>query len=481
MRTMLLVLRKDLRLLRLPIAAWLSLLVVQVVFTVSGLDLPRADGGFEAWNTIATVLTACHLALLVVVVVGAAQTDPPSSPTAFWLTRPLGRFQVLGAKLLFGVIVVVLPWLVASLVALAGRGFSAADLVRGGLWSVVTQSVLVLPLLAIGALTRLLSSWRDGPLRRRGPRDRRGRSPASGRAAPAPPPLPASAELQVVDGARAGTAYVSQPSRQSVRWGVAGAVGSTGVPADVRARARQLDTVVRWADGRQEAARIVLPALALDSPPPPAGERLSVDGLGAVASLSLAPSAWVAAVSPEVWQEEHASAGVGSAIAHARLQLVRQRLVARLPLRASERWSSGSERILLLRVTVDDAPRVLVHETGPLGRTPTREEGRPWMDDGACLRFYAIHNPVSHELIGVRRLGGWAPRSIPPVAGGLQIEDFDLELVWPNNERWRERSARRAWVQGAELVKIEETVVAEGERTVELPELRLPAPPPSLQ
>jgi ABC-2 type transport system ATP-binding protein len=246
------------------------------------------------------------------------------------------------------------------------------------------------------------------------------------------------------------------------------------------ARAWRLDTFVRWADGRQEAARIVLPAVALDSPQPAAGERLSVDGLGAVARLSLPPSAWVAAVSPAVWQEEHASAGVGSAVAHARLQLVRQRLVMRLPLRARESWRSGSERILLLRVTMDDALRVLVHETGPLGRTPTREEGRPWNDDGACLRFYAIHNPVSHELIGVRWLGGWAPRNVPPVAGGLQIEDFDLELVWPKNERWRERSARHAWLQGAELVKIEETIVAEGERTVELPELRLPAPPPSL-
>ena len=477
-----------------------------------------------------------HLALLVVLLVGAVQADPPTSPRAFWLTRPLSRGQVFGAKVLFALGAVVLPVLIANGVTLAGRGFTLGDGAAGVLLDLRVHVVLVFVLLGIGALTTrfpyavlalvglvalvaglsfalielrpllasplgpgqgaefaatlvtlvvasgtLACSYRRQPVAA-------ARVTVMGAVlavvvmhlwpfgAPlASRPLPATVQLRVVDVSRTGTAEVWSSGR-SVRWGLAGALDVTGTSADVLARAWRVNTLVRWGDNRHEAAGIGL--YWVDTTLPTAGERMGIEGLGPVSHLSLPPVAWAAGVSRTTWTEELAGGGAGSAVAHARLQLVRNRLLLRLPVRVGERWRSGSERIELLRVTTEETPRVLVHETGPRLRTPTRE----WTPrNEGTRRYYAFFNPASHELMSVRWLGGWNPRNIPPVAGGLQIEDFDLELVWPNNERWRERSARAEWLRGAELVKIEETVVAEGDRTVELPQLRLPEMPPGLR
>jgi hypothetical protein len=161
-----------------------------------------------------------------------------------------------------------------------------------------------------------------------------------------------------------------------------------------------------------------------------------------------------------------------------RLQLVRERLVARLPLRTGARWSSASERIVLPEIALLTAPQVTIHETGPLWGSNVHEDTPGWFDPGETeYCYYAFHNASSHELVRARF--GAGPRNIPPLAGGLRVLHFAASVAWPTSARWREPSAQLAWLDGAELVKIEATVVAEGDRTVELHDLRLPAMPAS--
>ena len=209
------------------------------------------------------------------------------------------------------------------------------------------------------------------------------------------------------------------------------------------------------------------------------GTPLAIEGLGVVSSLS-SPALWLAAVSPAAWEAERAE-GTARASARVRVQLVRQRLLARLPLHAGERRSLGSERIALTRVSLSDAPQVTIHETGPHERPAVHYDQSAWSGSAeTAYAYYAFHEPASGELIGAAFYDSGAS-NVPPVAGGLRIEHFRAAVAWPTGDRWRAASTQLAWLSGAELVKVEVTVVAEGERTVELPELRLPALPPAVR
>jgi hypothetical protein len=540
MSTLLLVLRKDLRLLRLPIAVWLAVLLAQVAFALSRLDESgRQLGVSDTWGTGAFVLLLLHLAALVVVTVSAPQTDPPNAPTAFWSTRPIGPLQLLVAKLLFALLVVVLPWTAANVVVLAGRGFTLPDLLRATTATLLAQGVLVPALLAIGALTGQLpraivaliglvawitavgwalastrETWFQGLALGRGRaadeaasliglavtavilsstygrRPRRATmlvvvgtplvlmaeflwpwSYGSG-----PRALPEPVQLQVTDATRTGLAHVLSASAQpTVQWHVLGAIGTLGVPEGHHLQPVHVDSDLRWADGRRETARILG---SVQESAAGQGEPLPIEGLGVVSNLSAKPL-WLAAVSPATWEAEQTE---GTARANARVsaQLVRQRLLARLPLHAGERRSLGSERIALTRVSLSDAPQVTIHEAGPHERPAVRYDGFAWYGSTeTAYAYYAFHNPASGELIAAAFTYDGGASSVPPVAGGLRIEHFRAGVAWPAGDRWRTASAQLAWLSGAELVKVEVTVVAEGERTVELPELRLPALPPA--
>jgi hypothetical protein len=95
-----------------------------------------------------------------------------------------------------------------------------------------------------------------------------------------------------------------------------------------------------------------------------------------------------------------------------------------------------------------------------------------WNQPGAG--FYALYNSSRKELLRFRIAYPW-PMAIPLAAGGLQIDRLHLEVRWPEADRWHAASMRRAWLHEAELVKIDEELVAAGERTLEVTDLRVPA------
>jgi hypothetical protein len=437
----------------------------------------------------------------------------------------------MASKALFALVVVLLPFTVANSVTLAGRGFTAVDVARTVAAGLPVQALLSGGLLALGVLTRRFSravvalvllvawvaavSWALVIAKTAWHLEAVGGTPAADVAAvtialasaaavmasayrrrprsavalavagpalalgalhllpwglePAPP-LPASVELRVAATDRWAMGYV-QPARAAryVHWNVLGELRPSGVPSELSARAAHVESDVSWADGRREAARI------LSMPEPiagEAGERLTVQGLGTVSNLR-SSVIHAAAVSPGTWESERGSGGTARATARVRLLLTRHRLVARMPLRADAHWRSGSERILLKGLSLLEPVRVRVHETGLYPGVALHVDLPPRDGVGGTYRYYAFHSPSTHELLAARF--GAAPSNVPPVASGLRLMSFDVEPLWPNDGRWRDPSARTDWLAGAELLKIEATVVAAGERTVELTGLRLPA------
>ena len=78
----------------------------------------------------------------------------------FWITRPYAWRSLLGAKLLFMVVVVGIPLLVADAVVLGLEGFSVASYSAALVWSLIliTASTLM-AFLAFATLTRGLTEW----------------------------------------------------------------------------------------------------------------------------------------------------------------------------------------------------------------------------------------------------------------------------------------------------------------------------------
>ena len=565
MKVIALLLRKDLRLNRLGVAVWMAVLVAEVLFTLSGLDNRMIDhGGFRPWDVGATALTVAHLALLFVVLVGAVQADAPTSPTAFWATRPLGRWPVLGSKVVFAVVVVALPWLLANVFILMGRGITLVDAVCNLPEVVLVEAVVILPVLVIGALTTQLPRallalvglialmWAGAmlillsPLHTvaerafepgRGPvanavaglvtlamaaaaltatYRRRPRSATALVVVAVPlalgalylwpwaadqsprPPLPASVSMTAGDTARTGTAWVRRkgakdrspqdptpkPGQRQLyrvgeepadwrKWPVVGEAVFSGLPEDLRAWPVRVDSNVRRDQGSDE--RVVIEPRSVDYSLSAEGSTV-ITGLGRVTATSISRTAWLAAVDPRALE-----GGSGAAVAattRVQLVVVRQRLRSRLPLQVGAHWDGPSEHVVVKAVDVDDTAVVDLVESRyrqrviePEGTASELSMGG-WDQPGAG--FYALYNNSQKELLRFRITYPW-PMVIPLAAGGLQINRYHLELTWPEADRWHAASMRRAWLHEAELVKIDEELVAAGERTLEVKDLRLPS------
>lgn len=166
---------KDARLLRWLLAAWLLVLLLYHGLAIAGLLIPgsvilsRATGqsyaslrtGFPAANM---VLGWLGVAAFLVLCASLVQADSPASSTAFWLTRPISGRTMVASKLVFALVVLVgLPLALDVLdLLVAGAGgpewrSSGNWLLLG--WSLATQLVWLLPLLAIAAVTDGLAQF----------------------------------------------------------------------------------------------------------------------------------------------------------------------------------------------------------------------------------------------------------------------------------------------------------------------------------
>ena len=121
-------LKKDIRCLRLLLLLWFILLLVNSLVMRSGLDrLHPSDEGTEVLAAAYVLLYVLQQILQIVIVCQLVQADALAGTTAFWLTRPISRKELLLSKSLFVLLILVLPSLIAEGIVLQINGISVSQ------------------------------------------------------------------------------------------------------------------------------------------------------------------------------------------------------------------------------------------------------------------------------------------------------------------------------------------------------------------
>ena len=101
--------RKDFRHLRVLLAAWLVLVILQAVLMGSGLHTRVSDMRFLfALSQFIGLLSLLKTLLLIVLVSQLVQSDSTIGSTAFWLSRPISGRKLLASKSIFLVLTVIM-------------------------------------------------------------------------------------------------------------------------------------------------------------------------------------------------------------------------------------------------------------------------------------------------------------------------------------------------------------------------------------
>lgn len=159
MRTVLHIFLKDVRQMRWTLALWLALLAVQLGSCLSESQKTMAD-----WDFLLSaapklpVWTVLHWLGLVVLTFEVILADRPCGAEPFWRTRPIPRWQMATAKLLFLTLFAVLLPGVLEYFAFTGQGVSAGEALRGVLLSLLGQ-VHVLSWMMLFAVLARRRTW----------------------------------------------------------------------------------------------------------------------------------------------------------------------------------------------------------------------------------------------------------------------------------------------------------------------------------
>jgi hypothetical protein len=140
----------DIRALRLPLVAWLLILLVQAAVMALGPGLidPEARGG--GVQSFARFLAGARLAFTILLTVLFIQRDSSVGTTAFWMTRPIQPAAMAASKLTSAVLFLVALPAVVGWSLFTALGLPALDL-RDGIWPLVLEQGLIVSLAAMGA------------------------------------------------------------------------------------------------------------------------------------------------------------------------------------------------------------------------------------------------------------------------------------------------------------------------------------------
>jgi len=148
-------LKKDIRALRLLLLLWFILLLVNSLLIRSGLDSSIiSEQGIEVLSTAYVLLYVLQQILQIVIVCQLVQADALAGTTAFWLTRPISRKDLLLSKSLFVLLVLVVPSLITEMIVLQINGISVSQTLSALPQELILQSALFLvPVMLLASLT----------------------------------------------------------------------------------------------------------------------------------------------------------------------------------------------------------------------------------------------------------------------------------------------------------------------------------------
>jgi len=140
----------DIRALRMPLIAWLVLLLTQAAVMAFGPGLIDPEEFRAAILTFSVLLAGARLAFTVLLTVLLIQRDSPVGTTAFWLTRPIRPAAMAASKALSATLLLVVPPAVVGWVLFTALGLPQGD-VLSGVWQLVIEQAMIVGLSAMGA------------------------------------------------------------------------------------------------------------------------------------------------------------------------------------------------------------------------------------------------------------------------------------------------------------------------------------------
>ncbi|MFO7692384.1 MAG: hypothetical protein R6V57_04800 [Vicinamibacterales bacterium] len=140
----------DIRALRLPLIAWVILLLAQAAVMAFGPGFIDPEEPRTAIRTFAGFLAGARLAFTVLLTVLLIQRDSPVGTTAFWLTRPIRPAAMAASKALSATLLLIVPPAVVGWVLFTALGLPQND-VLGGVWQLVIEQAMIVGLSAMGA------------------------------------------------------------------------------------------------------------------------------------------------------------------------------------------------------------------------------------------------------------------------------------------------------------------------------------------
>jgi hypothetical protein len=141
----------DVRALRLPLAAWLLVLLAQAAVMAFGPGLIDPETPGEGIVMVAGFLAIARLAFTMLLSVLLVQRDSPVGTTAFWLTRPIRPAVMAASKACSAFLLLVLLPAAVSWSLFTALGVPRADVAAGTGWAALEQ-VMIVALSAMGAV-----------------------------------------------------------------------------------------------------------------------------------------------------------------------------------------------------------------------------------------------------------------------------------------------------------------------------------------
>jgi ABC-type transport system involved in multi-copper enzyme maturation permease subunit len=147
------IVKKDFRLERAIVIAWILLVLINLV---DRLAVPALAGNtqwqnyFGTWSLMVGLST---LLVLLLCIANVIQADRLVGSTAFWLTRPIPRGTLLASKLFGLSLFIILPSLLVEAILMAAFHVSAATLAAALLQQGVTMVIIVGVVLFAATLT----------------------------------------------------------------------------------------------------------------------------------------------------------------------------------------------------------------------------------------------------------------------------------------------------------------------------------------
>src|SRR5688572_1009140 len=154
------IIRKDLRHLRLPLAAWTVLLVARAsVVMLGAMPVESELGGPQRFNTANGMLMTLEVLLQAFIVARLFHDEPAVGLNAFWLTRPYRRGALTAAKLTVAAAALIAMPVVRDGAILVAFGATAADVGRAAASTAAGNVVSTFVFTVVAVLTPSLAAF----------------------------------------------------------------------------------------------------------------------------------------------------------------------------------------------------------------------------------------------------------------------------------------------------------------------------------